>query len=268
MLAERALEVRDPVVEAERVDVVVPASAQGVALVLAPAYPVRPKCSQRVGELRAVRGNHPALAGGQRLYGVKAEHVHVGEPVAADRATAARTAERVARVLDHDHARGPRVLDRLEVDRQPGHRHGHARLGSRRQPAPHRAGEVEIRRDWVDVREHRPRADEQRAVRRGHEAHRGRQHLVAEAEPGRRGGSVQRGRAVGERDGMGGVHVVGDRPLERVDPRALGDHRVEQGLRNDGDVALIDGLAAVREEVAQGTACSEGSSARSASALS
>ena len=87
-----------------------------------------------------------------------------GSPVAAP-------AERVAGVLDHDHALFAQRLERLEVDRQARR----ARPAMQALTPSARAGRdrrrrVEVPRVGVDVGETWPRADVERAVRGRDEA--------------------------------------------------------------------------------------------------
>ena len=171
-------------------------------------------------------------------------------------------------VLDHHQAVAAGRLEWLEVDRQSGHRYGHTRLGSPRQPGTRGSLRIEIGGLGIDVREHGTRAHKQRAVGRRDEAERSGQELVSGAEARRVGRRVQRGRPVGEGDGVACSDVLAEGALERLHARSLCEERVRERRCNSRDVRLVDGLAAVGKKVGQGTSCSDGNIARSSWALS
>ena len=154
--------------------------------------------SMRSLSARVAERDHPALAGGQLLVGVEAEHRRV--PAPADRAAVGvARAERLAGVLDDRQARS--ALERGHVGRvaEDVHRQQRRRaLGHRR-----RGGlRVEVQRHRVDVGEHRPRALVQHGVGRGDERERARDDLVAVAHADRAQRQVQPGGAAGDRAGV------------------------------------------------------------------
>jgi hypothetical protein len=79
---------------------------------------------------------------------------------------------------------------------------------------------------------------------------------------------MQCGRAVGKGDRMADPEVLGERALEGLDPRSLCEEWIGHCGTHRGNVRLVYRLAAVREEVRQGTICSDGSIARNSSAVS
>ena len=153
--------------------------------------------------------DHAALAGGDLLVGVEAEHGRVA--AAADRrAVGVAGAQRLAGVLDDRQVVAAR--DRLEgahLGRVAEDVHGQDRLRALGDRRLGRLG-VEVERHRVDVREHRARALVQRRVRGGHERERAGDHLVAPFHPHRAQREVQAGRAAGD-----GAGKMGSRPPRR-----------------------------------------------------
>ena len=137
-------------------------------------------------------GDHPALAGGQLLVGVEAEHGRV--PAGADRdAVGVDRAQRLAGVLDD---RQPEPLERRQVGRvaeDVDRQQRRGALGDRRRG---RLG-IQVQGHRVDVGEHRPRALVEDHVGAGHERERAGDHLVAVADAGRRAapGAARRSRS-------------------------------------------------------------------------
>src|SRR5262249_5039589 len=114
--AERGLDVRHVVLEAERDDLVVGERALSVPAPRIAADAVEAEKAEPVRGRGVVRRHHAALAGRDRLDRVKAEDG--GGAAAADRATAIPRAERMRRVLDQgDTAIGSDRLQRVQVER-------------------------------------------------------------------------------------------------------------------------------------------------------
>ncbi len=199
---ERAGEVAQAVVESEPV-VVEPAHVGRAALV---ALGVDPLLDPRV------RAHHrPALAGGDLLVRVEAEHREV--PARAHgRAVRVEGAQRLAAVLHQPQAAlGGQALERRQVGRvaEDVHRQQPGRaLADRRG----RGRRVDVERARVDVAEDGPCPLVEQAVGRGDERE-GRGHdLVARLDPRRPHGQVQPRRAARDRR----HRPVAESPRERV----------------------------------------------------
>ena len=143
----------------------------------------------RVGDLRAVRGDGAALAGRHDLARMEGQAAEPPEPAA--RHPAPPCAERAGRVLEELHPRRKRALERLPVERPAEQVDGDHRPrawghGGRRPPG------IEVHRPRVDVDEHRRRAHVGDDVRRRRERVRRHEHLVAGPEAEREHGQVER----------------------------------------------------------------------------
>ncbi len=199
--------------------------------------------------------DHAALAGGQLLVRIEAEHGRV--PASADRrAVRVERAEGLAGVLDD---RQPEPLEGRDVggiaedvDREQRRR----ALGDR----GGRGGRVEVQGQRVDVREHRRRALVEAHVGAGDERERRRDHLVPFADADGAQAQVQAGRPAGDGARMRRADACGERALElrhaRPERELAGaqhlDHRVLLGLPQDRPcerdllLAHADSAAALR----------------------
>ena len=149
--AERRLDVGEPVVEAELLDVVDPA-----ALVRPRPDPVMAKSTESLRVVGRVGGHCTTLAGRDRLDRVEREAAHVAVRAVADRAVRCCRADGVRGVFDHDTRP---VLERGKIDGKSREMDGHEGidLGNLVQ--------IEVERGGVDVDEHRCRAHVAGAVR-------------------------------------------------------------------------------------------------------
>ena len=218
--------------------------------------PVRAEQPQPLGQLVVLGGDEAALAGRHRLHRVQGEHRHVGPRRTADRPPVAAPAERVAGVLDHVDAARAQLLERLEVDRQPGEGDRDDGTGPASPAASAAAARVEVPGRGIDVHEAQAwPPDVERAVGVGRERERrgdrprrpARRPLRTPRRAARRCRSRTRRRA--RRRGRSAIasskrSIVG--PWVISSPRSACGH----GL----DVRLGDLLAAVREERLRHTA--------------
>src|SRR5262245_56939848 len=200
--AERGLDVRQVVLEAERDDLVVGERALPVPAPRVAADAVEAEKAETVRERGIVRRHHAALAGRDRLDGVEAEDG--GGGAAADGATTIPRAERVGRVLDQrDAAAGGDRLQGVQVERLTREVDGQDRARARRDRALDRVGQ-DLERPRIDVDEHRARADGEDHVTGRGPRHRGRDDVVAATDPGGEECEVEAGRRRADRDRVTG----------------------------------------------------------------
>ena len=207
------------------------------------AFRVEPVVAQppdRGGELGVLGRHRPAFPGRDDLSRMEREAAHRSEP-AAGHATPAR-AERSGSVLDQQHLRRHRVLQRLPVERPPEEMNREHGLGARRDRVID-PREVEVEGRWVDVDEHRRRTGEPDDARGRREGVRGNDDLISLADPERQHGQVERGSAVRDRDGVLDSARVRDELLELLHLRA---HRQRTRLEDLAN-GLQLGLAELRE---------------------
>ena len=115
---------------------------------------------------------------------------------------------------------------------------------------------VEVEGDRVDVAEDRPGALVQQAVRRGDEAERAGQDLVAGPPPECSHAEVQAGRAAGDRNRVLDPEPLGEGPLETLAHRAQREPSGAQDLEHElllarADLRLARGICSARALAAQ-----------------
>ncbi len=193
-----------------------------------------------------IGGDDPALAGGDDLHRVKAEHGHLRVPAAADFVALKRPADGVRRVLDDGEAiaRG-QPADDVHAAGLPGEVHrddhlGHASLLRRRSQLSLQRGRIDVVRVGGDVDEVDVGAAIHRAVRRGDEAVGGGPAEIAWPQAGGPAGQMQRRGRVADRHRVGGAAISGHARLEAIDRRPL--RQVIRAQRGDDgvDVRLRD----------------------------
>ena len=200
--------------------------------------------------LLRVRGHHPALARGDLLVRVEGENRRGA--LRAHRLALVPGAERLARVLDQREAMP--VADRaqlVELARVPVDVDGDDGLRSLGDGGLDR-GRVEVQRSRVDVREHGRRALVDRAVRRGDERVRARDHLVAGLESGRDAEEVQSRRAARHGSRVRRADRLGERLLEALDRRAEREPARVEDLGDELLLAIVDPGCAQADDAARG----------------
>ena len=182
--------------------------------------------ADRVGDLVGVRGDEPALAGGDVLRRVEAEARRLRQP--AQLAAAVGALGRVGGVLDHG---DPELPDRIHVRRLAGQVDGHDRLrllGHCR--ADQRRVDVEVALAHVDEDGRCAGVDDHVGGRGPRD--RRRDHLVAGLDPERDERQVHRRRARCHREDVLRLQVLGHPLLEQ---RRLGAGRQPAGAEGLGD---------------------------------
>ena len=224
---DRAEKVGQPVVETGRRDVEVAARHDAVVAELA----------ERIGELRLVGRDGPALARGDDLARVERQAAHQAERSA--RRIPVAGAERAGGVLDEDDILGNGRLQLLPLDRAPEEVDGEHGLRPRR----HRvgdAGDVDVERVGIDIDEDGAGSAELDDVRRRRERVGGNDHLVAGADAERQHRQVQRRRAGRDDDRVRGAAGLREPLLELGDLRAHRQHPGRDDLGERGDLGLAD----------------------------
>src|ERR1019366_342945 len=141
-------------------------------------------------------------------------------------------------ILDKGEAAfGGHAAERREVGGASYLVDGQYRLGARARGGGRKPW-VHVERGRVYVGEHRPGAAVEDGIGRCDEAVRRDDHLVAGADPGRKQGEVQGGRAAGNGDRVRGPDPVGEGALELGDARSLGDPAAADRLGDQGDLLV------------------------------
>ena len=157
-------------------------------------------------------------------------------------------AEGLRRVLDHDPILGERAHLR-HVARQPAEMHRndgpHIRL---RVDRPLQGRRRHTERVRIDIDKADLRAGVAQAVGRRRERDRGGKPAITRTDAGGETGEVQRRRPVADRDRVPGADALGERRLEPLDRRALGEKIALQHRDHGVDIAPVDALAPIAEE--------------------
>ncbi len=202
---------------------------------------------QPLAQLGVASRDRPALGGGDRLHRVEAEGGHVGVPARADGLIVGSSPQRVGRILDYHHA-GRRA--------PPGSRATGAGRPAKwtgtttfvpSVAAPRDCRGADVPRLGLDVGEARRRPEVGAAVGAGGKGDRTGEQLVAGPYAGGERRRVKGRRARGEGNRVWDLAGVSQRLLERLDFGALGQPVAAQDLNDCLDVALVKGLATVRD---------------------
>ena len=234
---ERGLDVGQPVVVREGLDLVVPATVLGLG-----HRAVRTEAAQGLGKGVGVRRHRATFGRRDRLHRVERERAQVGPRAVADRPVGRLRAERVRGVFDHDAWAG---RQRGEITGQPGVVHGDEGV------ARADACRVEVQGLRVDVDEVDVGADEAGAVRARHERERRREHVVARSDARDRERAVQRRGAVREGHRVAGAGGGAQRPFELLDRRTAGQPVTAERGHDGGHVVVADQLPSVGDHPSQ-----------------